>query len=176
MTGMIHTDRKDEPLVVHPHPICRTKLTAALLQHSEKGALPSQTRAINEFCAAEAAKHASDVSAPIPPLAPAQPKSVLPPPSVLLPSNKCMHPDDAFKDKSVDEEHENAHMNPKHLRKKCKAPEKSPELVDGDGVLIDVDVSIMDQGSSQESKTADINTFFGATFEQMGANGKVKKH
>jgi hypothetical protein len=64
-------------------------------------------------------------------------------------------------------------MNPKCPRKRHKAPEKSPELVDGDGVLIDVDVSIMGQGSSWESKTADIDTFFGAIFEQMGANGKV---
>jgi hypothetical protein len=28
MTGMIHTDSEDEPLVVRPCPICRTKLTA----------------------------------------------------------------------------------------------------------------------------------------------------
>jgi hypothetical protein len=164
---------------------------ATLLQHSEKAALPFQTRAINKFHTAEAAKHAPDVSAPtmpipsaqipplapaqpeIPPLASAQPDSVLPPPSA---PNKHMHPDNAFEDKSVDEEHENAHMNPKRPRKRCKAPEKSPELVNGGGVLIDVDVSVVDQGSSQESKIADIDTFFGATFEKTGANGKVKKH
>jgi hypothetical protein len=111
MTGTIHTDSEDAPLVVHPCPICRTKLTATLLQHSEKAALPSQTRAINKFHAAEAAKCAPDVSAPtvpipsaqIPPLASAQPELELSPPSA---PNKHMHPDNAFKDKSVDEERE----------------------------------------------------------------------
>jgi hypothetical protein len=92
-----------------------------------------------------------------------------------------LHPDDAFvdiEDESADEDHnsarENARTNPKSHRKKQKA--LSPELVDGDGVLIDIDVSILDPGSSREGKTADIDTFFGATFEQTGANGKVKKH
>ncbi|KAG2147818.1 uncharacterized protein EDB93DRAFT_1103905 [Suillus bovinus] len=48
---------EDKP-VVHPRPIRRTKPTAALLQHFEKAALPSQTKAINEFHATEAAKRA----------------------------------------------------------------------------------------------------------------------
>ncbi|KAG1906236.1 uncharacterized protein F5891DRAFT_975664 [Suillus fuscotomentosus] len=104
--------------------------------------------------------------------------------SVIPSSNKRLHPDDTFvnieDNKSVDKDHdsvrEDARTNPKPRRKKQKAPEKSPELVDGDGVFIDIDVSIADPGSSREGKTADINTFFGATFEQTGANGKVKKH
>lgn len=180
MTSTIHTDSEDESFV-RPCPIRRTKPTAALLQHLEKATLPSQTRAINEFHAAEAAKRALEVpvptapipSAQIPPLTPAQPESALFPPSALPSSNKCLHLDDAFEVKSVDEERENAHMNP---RKKCKAPEKSPELLDGDGVPVDIDVSIVDQGSSQESKTANVDAFFGATFEHMGTNGKIRKH
>ncbi|KAG1905434.1 uncharacterized protein F5891DRAFT_976366 [Suillus fuscotomentosus] len=186
MTSTVHTDSEDEP-IVHSRPICRIKPTAALLQHSEKATLPSQTKAINEFRATEAAKRALEVSAqpkPMPPPPTAIPSSNVPPPPSPIPSsNKHLHPDDAFvniKDESVDEDHdsvcENARINPKPHRKKQKAPEKSPELVDGDEVLIDIDVSIVDPGSSQEGKTADIDAFFGATFEQTGANGKVKKH
>ncbi|KAG2140520.1 uncharacterized protein EDB93DRAFT_1252805 [Suillus bovinus] len=187
MTGTVHTDNEDEP-IVHPRPIRKIKPTAALLQHLEKASLPSQTKAINEFRAAEAAKRASEVSAqpkPVPPPPTAIPSSnVPPPPSVIPSSNKRSHPDDTFVDiednESVDEDHdsvrEDARTNPKPHRKKQKAPEKSPELVDGDGVFIYIDVSIADPGSSQEGKTADIDAFFGVTFEQTGANGKVKKH
>ena len=48
-------------------PIRRTKPTAALLQHSEKAVLPSQTKAINDFHAAEAAKRIAE-HAPTPTL------------------------------------------------------------------------------------------------------------
>jgi hypothetical protein len=95
------------------------------------------------------------------------------------PSNKRAHSDDAFEDRddeSGEDEHENAHTNPKHRKRHHKSREKSLELVDGDGVLLDVNVSLADPGSSREGKTADIDAFFGAVFEQMGANGKVKKH
>ncbi|KAG2101028.1 uncharacterized protein F5147DRAFT_655374 [Suillus discolor] len=54
INGTVLTDGEDEPRVVRP--ICKIKPTAALLQHSEKVALPSQTKAINDFRAAEAAK------------------------------------------------------------------------------------------------------------------------
>lgn len=163
MTGTVLTDGEDEPRVVRP--IRKIKPTAALLQHSEKAALPSQTKAINNFRAAEAAKRASEVSEPQPP----------------PPSNKRVRPNDAPNDApdddgSADTEHENARVNPKCARRKRKSPEKSPELVDEDGVLVDVDVSIADPGSSREGKTADIDNFFGAAFEHTGANGKVKKY
>src|SRR5712675_141847 len=112
MTGTVLTDGEDEPRVVCP--IHKIKPTAALLQCSEKAALPSKTKAINDFHAAEAAKCASEVSQP-------------PPPS----SNKHVHPDDALDDTldddgSVDMERENARVNPKCARRKRKSPEKSP--------------------------------------------------
>jgi hypothetical protein len=174
MTGTVLTDGEDEPHVVRP--ICKIKPTTALLQHSEKAALPSQTKAINDFHAAEAAKCASEVSQPAA-LTVLVPATQLAPP----PSNKRVCPDDALDDaldvnQSIDMEHENAYINPKHARRKCKSPEKSLELVDEDGVLVDVNVSIADPGSSHEGKTADIDNFFGAAFKHTGANGKVKKH
>jgi hypothetical protein len=50
-------------------------------------------------------------------------------------------------------------------------------LVDADGILVDVDVqSIINTVSTREAKTADLDVFFGATFDHAGANGKVKKH
>lgn len=165
MTDTVHTDGKDEPYVVHL--IYKIKPSATLLQHSEKAALPSQTKIINEFHAAEAAKHASEAALTMP--IPSAPSTPLAPP----PSNKCMHPNDAFEgDESGDMEHENAHINTKCTRRK----HKSPELVDEDGVLINVNVSIADPGLSQEGETTDIDTFFGTTFKHTGANGKVKKH
>ncbi|KAG1847059.1 hypothetical protein F4604DRAFT_1936106 [Suillus subluteus] len=62
MAGTVHTDSDDEPCIVRP--VCKIKPTAALLEHSEKVALPSQTRAINAFHAAEAAKRTTDVTHP----------------------------------------------------------------------------------------------------------------
>jgi hypothetical protein len=177
MTGTVLTDGEDEPRVVRP--VRKIKPTAALLQHSEKAALPSQTKAINDFRAAEAAKRASEVSQPAALTAPVPATQLAPPPS-----NKRVRPDDApdalddalDDDQSIDTERENARVNPKRAKRKRKSPEKSPELVDEDGVLVDVDVSIADPGSSREGKTADIDNFFGAAFEHTGANGKVKKH
>ncbi|KAG2351106.1 hypothetical protein BDR07DRAFT_1386546 [Suillus spraguei] len=124
----------------------------------------------------EAAKHASEVSQPAALTAPVPATQLVP-----LPSTKCVCPNDALNDalndnKSGDMERENACVNPKHARRKHKSQEKSPELVDEDGVLVDVDVSIADQGSSREGKTADIDNFFSAAFEHTGTNGKVKKH
>jgi hypothetical protein len=54
----------------------------------------------------------------------------------------------------------------------------SEDVVGEDGILIDVDVqSIIDTvPTSRELKTADIENFFGATFDRAGSNGKVKKH
>jgi hypothetical protein len=48
----------DEPRLMRP--ARKIKPSAALLEHSEKAALPSQIKAINTFQAAEAAKHASN--------------------------------------------------------------------------------------------------------------------
>jgi len=177
-------DGEDEPRIVRP--IRKIKPTAALLQHSEKAALPSQTKAINAFRAAEAAKRTSTstVSAPSAHLPHSEstslPHSAPSPPSesVPRPSNKRIPPDDVFTfedNESGEEEREDARMNPSR-RKRHKSMEKSLEPVDADGVVIDVDVSITDPGSSREGKTADIDAFFGAVFEQAGANGKVKKH
>ncbi|KAG2059560.1 hypothetical protein BDR06DRAFT_967618 [Suillus hirtellus] len=47
MIGTIHMDNEDELCVV-VHLVCKTKPTAALLQHSERAALPSQMKAIND--------------------------------------------------------------------------------------------------------------------------------
>src|ERR1700683_772287 len=86
-------------------------------------------------------------------------------------------------DDSTDDERKDAHSNPKceydHYylvltktdaklaKKKCKnaIPEES-EAVDIDGIPIDVDVqSIADSGLTREGKTADIDEFYGATFD-----------
>jgi hypothetical protein len=55
------------------HPVHKVKPTAALLEHSEKTALSSQTRAINAFHAAEALKRTTNDTHPLaaePPQAP----------------------------------------------------------------------------------------------------------
>ncbi|KAG1873554.1 hypothetical protein DFJ58DRAFT_721838 [Suillus subalutaceus] len=159
-------------------PVRRTKPTAALLQHAEKAALPSQTKAINKFHAAEAAKCAVEHISTSSPTETA--KSPSPTPSTPSTVNTCkrVHPEDSSDGESADDERENARTNPK-LRKQRKlavVPTK-PESVDADGILIDVDVqSLAEPVLTQEAKTADIDTFFGATFDHAGANGKVKKH
>jgi hypothetical protein len=54
-------------------PVRKVKPTAALLEHSEKAALPSQTRAIHDFRAAEALKRTTNDTHPLvaePPQAP----------------------------------------------------------------------------------------------------------
>ena len=49
------------------------------------------------------------------------------------------------------------------------------EAVDVDGIPIEVDVQfIVDSGSTHEGKTADIDVFFGPSFDHMGTNGKIK--
>jgi hypothetical protein len=46
-----------------------------------------------------------------------------------------------------------------------------------DGIPVDVDVqSVADSGSTRESKTADIDEFYGAAFDHTGTTGKLKKH
>jgi len=57
MMGTVHTDCSDEPCVEHP--VHKTKLLATLLQHLEQAVLPSQQKAVSNFCAAEAAKCAA---------------------------------------------------------------------------------------------------------------------
>jgi hypothetical protein len=59
MAGTILSDSDDKPRLVRP--ARKIKPSAALLEHSEKAALPSQTKAINAFHAAEAAKHGSHI-------------------------------------------------------------------------------------------------------------------
>jgi hypothetical protein len=58
MAGTVLTDGEDEPRVERP--IRKIKPTAALLQHAEQVALPSQQKAVDNFCAAEAAKCAAE--------------------------------------------------------------------------------------------------------------------
>ena len=63
-------------------------------------------------------------------------------------------------------------------KKKCKTaiPEES-EAVDIDGILVDIDVqSVAGLVSTREGKTADLDKFYGAAFNHVGTNGKVKKH
>ena len=58
MTGTVVPKGGKEPCVSCPaHKI---KPTATILQHSEKAALPSQTKAVNEFHTAEAMRCAAE--------------------------------------------------------------------------------------------------------------------
>jgi hypothetical protein len=46
-----------------------------------------------------------------------------------------------------------------------------------DGIPVDVDVqSIVELEPTREGRTADIDRFFGDTFDHTGTNGRVKKH
>ncbi|KAG1823969.1 uncharacterized protein BJ212DRAFT_1574426 [Suillus subaureus] len=59
----------------------------------------------------------------------------------------------------------------------CKSAPINVDLIDNDGIPIDVHVQpITDTAPTCEGKTADLNAFFGAMFNHMGTNGKVKKH
>jgi hypothetical protein len=103
-------------------PIRRTKPTAALLHHSEKAALPSQTKAINDFRAAEAAKAAKyatenqQTTSTTPP-EPTIPAPVLSVPSTLPDNSKrpWVEETQSLSDVilSSDDERENARTNPK---------------------------------------------------------------
>lgn len=112
---MISTDTAastngDEPRVARP--IRQTKPTAALLEHSERAALPSQTKAIKEFRAAEAARTTNKIrhtATPDPSLAPSVPQQVQPATS----TSSSKRPYDAeISDDDIDER-ENARTNPK---------------------------------------------------------------
>ena len=61
-------------------------------------------------------------------------------------------------------------------KRKTAIPEEL-EAVDIDGILIDIDVqSVAGSVSTHEGKTADLDEFYGAAFNHVGMNGKVKKH
>jgi len=123
MTGMILTDSEDEPRIEHPVP--KTKPTTALLQHSEKAALPSQTKAINDFRAVEAAKCAAEVKQAVDAIhanqsttpnssrspSPEAAVSMPVPPVPTLNNSKRVRIEEVFDDD--DDERENAHTNPK---------------------------------------------------------------
>jgi hypothetical protein len=168
-------------------PVRRTKPTITLLQHSEKAALPSQTRAINNFHAAEAAKRVADHTTTLlsPQTSPDTVEHARISPIALVPpaANNCkrVHSKEISEEdesQGDDDERENARTNSK-CRKQRKLPTVPTdlELVDADGIPIDVDVqSITNEVSTREAKTADLDVFFGATFDHAGANGKVKKH
>ncbi|KAG2067464.1 hypothetical protein BDR04DRAFT_1120451 [Suillus decipiens] len=140
-------------------PVRRTKPTATLLQHSEKAALPSQTKAINAFRAAEAVKlpdtrHASNAGA-----------------DQTTPSTSLNSP---LGDTAPSGSSSAALKKAKRLRKLAALVD---DLVDNDGILIDVDIQpIADTAPTREGKTANLDAFFGAMFDHAGTNGKVKKH
>jgi hypothetical protein len=114
---MIHTDNDDKPCMVCP--ARKTKPTAALLQHSEKAALPSQTKAINEFRAAEAVKQTAQITKTVATHGPQNlPDAELPVPvgPAPMPRNhkRVRGDDDDFDNiESGDDERENARTNPK---------------------------------------------------------------
>lgn len=120
MVGTVHTDSDspDEPRIVRP--VRKIKPTAALLEHSEKAALPSQTKAINAFRAAEAAKHATNDTHYPPAAKPQQvPQATLsaptPEPTAPEAANKRARVEDINEDVASgdDQNRENARINPK---------------------------------------------------------------
>jgi hypothetical protein len=196
MVRTVHTDSDDEPRIVRP--VRKVKPTAALLEHSEKAALPSQTRAINAFRAAEALKRTTNDTHP-----PAAELPQAPIPSTRAPNVDATAPEITSKRARVeeinedeisgDDEREDARTNPKcksickimylpnlassvrRVRRKKAA--KAQDDVDEDGILADIDVQlIIDESPTREDKTRDIDQFFSQPFECTHANGKVKKH
>ncbi|KAG1801034.1 uncharacterized protein HD556DRAFT_1503210 [Suillus plorans] len=168
-------------------PVRQTKPTTTLLQHSEKMALPSQTKAINAFRAAEAVKlpdtrHASNAGADqaTPSISLNSPPGDTAPSgssSAALEKDKRTRVEEVLDDKSGGKEHEDARTNPRQKRL-CKLAAPVDDLVDNDGIPIDVDVQpIADMAPPTcKGKTADLNAFFGAMFDHAETNGKVKKH
>jgi len=100
------------------HPVRKVKPTAARLEHSENAALPSQTRAINAFRAAEALKRTTN---DIHPLAAKPPPPLIP--STRAPNIDATTPETTRKRARVeeidedeisgDDEREDARTNPK---------------------------------------------------------------
>jgi hypothetical protein len=82
------------------HPVCKIKPTAALLQHAEKAALPSQTKAIHNFHTAEAAKHAAEHNSTLSPTETAEPPRTSPIPSAssAVDPRKRVHLEDSYED------------------------------------------------------------------------------
>jgi hypothetical protein len=127
--GMVLTDSEDDPRVERP--VRKTKPTAILLQHSEKAALPSQRKAINDFRAAEAAKRAAEREAACAALqnTPGTPSSsresspVPPTPPTLASqtagTNKRAHVEEIVDNDAEDENRENARINPKPSKGQC---------------------------------------------------------
>ena len=109
------------------HPVCKIRPTATLLEHSEKAALPSQTKAVKEFRAAEAVQRTAETqwkpsssrnSSPEPATsAPAIPPN--PGAASLIPhvidNTKRPRVEESFENNdSADDEREDVHTNPKH--------------------------------------------------------------
>jgi hypothetical protein len=63
MVGVIISDGEEDARIQRPQR--KSKPTAALLEHSEAAALPSQQRRVEEFCAAEAARRAAEIRSAI---------------------------------------------------------------------------------------------------------------
>jgi len=63
MVGVIISDGEEDARIQRPQR--KSKPTAALLEHSEAAALPSQQRRVEEFRAAEAARRAAEIRSAI---------------------------------------------------------------------------------------------------------------
>ena len=130
MAGTVLTDGEDKPRIERP--VRKSKPTTALL-HSEEPTLPFQQKAVKDFLAAEAAKRAterqlaidavranqtnisSSSQATTPETAPSVgPAAHVPSTSRVIDTTKRAHIEEIFDDEeSVDEERENARINPK---------------------------------------------------------------
>ncbi|KAG1870414.1 hypothetical protein C8R48DRAFT_670787 [Suillus tomentosus] len=169
MAGTVLTDSDDE-CRVNARPVRQTKPTAILLQHSERAALPSQTKAINAFRAAEAAKRAAETQQVADPghslsqnssfsnstvllgsssAAPEQGKRVrVEETAAVIDSNQVDDDGQFFGDDDDTEIRENAYVNPKSKKRRVEA---QPDDVDADGIPIDVDVqAIVDVSPTRE--------------------------
>ncbi|KAG1879957.1 uncharacterized protein F5891DRAFT_1204322 [Suillus fuscotomentosus] len=180
MAGTVLSDSYEPRLV---RPARKIKPSTALLEHSEKVALPSQIKAINAFRAAEAAKHASNNTQL--PSSPPTPEVTV---SAPILANKRAQTEDIKEgyessgeereNDEDDEECENARTNPSKRARHQQTTVEDHEDVDEDGILMDIDVQpITDEsGPTCEDRTRDIDEFFGKPFERTNTNGIVKKH
>ena len=130
MIGTVLTDGEDNPRVEWP--AHKTKPTTVLLQHSRKAALPSQQKAIDDFCASEAAKRAAECdaaraalqSSPSTPSSSRESSPITPTPPATLASHttgtsKWAYIEEIDNEDAEDEECENARINPKPSKGQC---------------------------------------------------------
>ena len=129
MVGVIISDGEEDARIQRPQQ--KSKPTAALLEHSEAAALPSQQRRVAEFRAAEAARRAAEIRSAIaqihvqPPTDLSESPRATPSagPSVPTSPSPSLHTSDAPEKRTFSEvdsdngdddlEHEDAQNNPK---------------------------------------------------------------